>query len=101
MKNCYVVQHSDQMHCHKCKLTWDMNDQYPPECEGNNVKVGDSVKWLGRKVGSCKDDDKFSIGNNYRVCMIHESNGDVEIELPDYRYNHIIIRAGITEYENN
>lgn len=31
-KSCYARQYSDQMHCHKCGLVWDMNDPDPPSC---------------------------------------------------------------------
>lgn len=30
---CKARQYSDQMICHLCKLTWDMNDMDPPECK--------------------------------------------------------------------
>ena len=29
---CEAKQHSDQMVCAKCQLTWDMNDPHPPDC---------------------------------------------------------------------
>ncbi len=29
---CEAYQVSDQMTCTQCSLTWDMNDQDPPEC---------------------------------------------------------------------
>lgn len=29
---CAARQYSDQMHCGKCGLTWDMNDPEPPRC---------------------------------------------------------------------
>jgi len=29
---CQARQHSDQMHCAKCRLTWDANDPDPPVC---------------------------------------------------------------------
>lgn len=31
--NCKAVQHSDQMVCESCGLTWDMNDPSPPKCK--------------------------------------------------------------------
>lgn len=31
-KACYAHQYSDQMHCHKCGLVWDMDDPDPPQC---------------------------------------------------------------------
>lgn len=30
--NCKVIQHSDQMVCKSCGLTWDINDPSPPSC---------------------------------------------------------------------
>ena len=30
--NCKAIQHSDQMVCKSCGLTWNMNDLSPPEC---------------------------------------------------------------------
>lgn len=30
--DCQAIQHSDQMHCSVCNLTWDMNDSDPPRC---------------------------------------------------------------------
>lgn len=30
--NCKAIQHSDQMVCESCGLTWDMNDPSPPVC---------------------------------------------------------------------
>lgn len=30
--SCEARQYSDQMHCKRCDLTWDMNDYDPPEC---------------------------------------------------------------------
>lgn len=32
MTTCAARQYSDQMHCAKCGLTWDMNDPEPPKC---------------------------------------------------------------------
>ncbi len=29
---CSAVQYSDQKVCNKCGLTWDMNDDDPPDC---------------------------------------------------------------------
>lgn len=29
---CEARQYSDQMHCGRCGLQWDMNDDDPPEC---------------------------------------------------------------------
>lgn len=29
---CQAVQHSDQMSCDRCNLTWDTNDSSPPAC---------------------------------------------------------------------
>lgn len=31
-KLCQAVQYSDQKHCKRCGLTWDMNDPEPPAC---------------------------------------------------------------------
>lgn len=31
---CFAVQHSDQMRCLECDLTWDTNDPHPPACRG-------------------------------------------------------------------
>lgn len=33
MRECEARQYSDQMHCKKCNLTWDMNDLDPPKCK--------------------------------------------------------------------
>lgn len=62
------------------------------------VKLGGQVTWLGRKQGSCSNDDKFVVGQPYSVCHIYDSNHDVEIELPDCP-PHVTIRAGQSEYE--
>ena len=32
LSNCEARQYSDQMHCDRCGLAWDMNDDDPPEC---------------------------------------------------------------------
>lgn len=29
---CKARQHSDQMICGRCRLTWDVNDLDPPKC---------------------------------------------------------------------
>lgn len=61
------------------------------------IKVGDSVSWLGRKVGSCSNDGRFVPGQHYQVWMIYPSNLDLEIE----QYidgEHVTIRAGKDEY---
>lgn len=29
---CESFQSSDQKVCHRCKLSWDMNDPFPPSC---------------------------------------------------------------------
>lgn len=29
---CSARQYSDEMHCHKCGLVWDVNDPDPPIC---------------------------------------------------------------------
>lgn len=31
-KSCEAEQHSDAMVCHRCKMSWDMNDPQPPNC---------------------------------------------------------------------
>ena len=33
---CQAVQQSDQKHCAACGLTWDMNDDDPPDCRQGN-----------------------------------------------------------------
>jgi len=30
--DCFAVQHSDQMFCVGCNVTWDINDPAPPKC---------------------------------------------------------------------
>ena len=35
---CQARQYSDQKHCERCNLTWDMNDFDPPECLTIRVK---------------------------------------------------------------
>lgn len=37
--NCRAVQHSDQMHCAICNLTWDMNDHVPPPCRPRSARL--------------------------------------------------------------
>ncbi|KZX77291.1 hypothetical protein A3715_11295 [Oleiphilus sp. HI0009] len=69
---------------------------FPLELYGK-VKLGDSVTWLGRKQGSCSEDDKFKAGNEYKVVMIYPTNFDLEIELSDSP-PHVTIRAGQDEY---
>lgn len=32
-QKCAARKYSDQMHCSRCALTWDMNDPVPPWCE--------------------------------------------------------------------
>lgn len=32
-RECKARQHSDQKHCDRCGLVWDMNDPEPPECK--------------------------------------------------------------------
>ena len=34
---CQAYQCSGQMVCKPCKLTWDMNDGYPPQCAPERV----------------------------------------------------------------
>jgi hypothetical protein len=29
---CRARRYSDQMHCAVCRLTWDTNDENPPQC---------------------------------------------------------------------
>lgn len=36
---CDIHQHSDQMKCHRCNLTWDTNDPDPPKCSYPLVQV--------------------------------------------------------------
>ena len=33
MKTCDAIQHSDQMVCETCNISWDVNDQHPPFCK--------------------------------------------------------------------
>ena len=44
--NCEVYCIGDQYHCDHCTLTWDINDQDPPEC----VNVVPVTKQEGIKI---------------------------------------------------
>jgi hypothetical protein len=63
----------------------------------SSTKIGDSVIWLGRKLGSCSNDAKFVIGEKYSVAHIYPSNLDVEIEQY-IEGDHVTTRAGLTEF---
>lgn len=39
MSKCKAIQYSDQMSCHECSLVWDMNDNDPPACKSESLKV--------------------------------------------------------------
>jgi len=43
--SCEARQYSDQKHCRRCGLTWDMNDPSPPRCRDSKA-VG--LEWLAR-----------------------------------------------------
>ena len=43
MSKCKAVQHSDQMVCDLCNLTWDMNDPHPPKSTKCNPIVSDNA----------------------------------------------------------
>lgn len=50
--SCEARQHSDQMICHKCGLSWDTNDPDPPECnDGVRVEVGSKPQGTKPKRG--------------------------------------------------
>lgn len=36
---CQARQHSDQMTCSACDITWDMNDRNPPNCRPSLITV--------------------------------------------------------------
>jgi hypothetical protein len=42
MRTCQARRYSDQMHCGRCGLTWDINDPEPPTCatEGQHRASG-------------------------------------------------------------
>lgn len=61
------------------------------------VKLWDKVVWNGRKYGSCEDDHKFTVGEKYPVCMIYESNSDLELSI-DTGTEQFCIRAHKDEY---
>lgn len=55
---CKAKQYGDQMVCHKCQETWDVNDWEPPECNKDKETFvanaddfyeafKDALKWLG------------------------------------------------------
>lgn len=62
------------------------------------LNIGDHVVWLGRKAGGGTHDNKFRVGERYRVVYIYPSNCDVEIELADAAPL-ITTRAGEDEYQ--
>jgi hypothetical protein len=33
MSRCAARQHSDMMHCVRCGISWDTNDEAPPRCK--------------------------------------------------------------------
>lgn len=51
---CRAIQYSDEMHCAKCKLRWDVNDPNPPECrdnvEANKISESPYMPPLTRRV---------------------------------------------------
>lgn len=47
--NCKAIQHSDQMVCESCGLTWDMNDPSPPVCRVPLPVVKTVFLFLNRK----------------------------------------------------
>lgn len=59
---CEAVQYSDQMHCARCGIQYDVNDQDPPECFGDYTngpkaaprslapKPDESAKEYGRRT---------------------------------------------------
>ncbi|MBB1352388.1 MULTISPECIES: hypothetical protein [Pseudoalteromonas] len=60
------------------------------------VAIGDKVEWLGRKEGSCINDDKFVVGEHYIVAAIYPINFDLELQGSE---DECTIRAGKTEYK--
>lgn len=30
--SCHAIRSSDEMHCARCRLRWDVNDEDPPPC---------------------------------------------------------------------
>jgi len=61
----------------------------------HKVRLGETVTWLGRRIGSSVNDSYFIVGKQYEVCYIYESSGDIELQgdLPE-----ITIRASDSEY---
>lgn len=55
-RDCKARQFSDQMYCHKCNLTWDVNDPEPPECgsgkQWHTEVMRENLKRLKRSKGS-------------------------------------------------
>ena len=39
MTSCQARQYSDEMHCARCRLRWDVNDPSPPACQPHVLTV--------------------------------------------------------------
>ena len=48
--SCQARRYSDQMHCAKCRLAWDVNDPDPPLC-GQQVATRDMQERLENSTG--------------------------------------------------
>ena len=60
------------------------------------VAIGDKVVWLGRKVGSCSNDNQFIAGEPYTVAAIYPSNFDLVLQGEKDEHT---TRAGESEYK--
>lgn len=47
---CQARRYSDEMHCTKCHLRWDVNDPEPPLC-GHKMAARDIQERLDNSVG--------------------------------------------------
>lgn len=43
---CHATQHSDEMNCTKCHISWDVNDPRPPACKVAHTP-GTMTLWPG------------------------------------------------------
>lgn len=50
-KTCEARRYSDQMHCARCNITWDMNDSDPPVCPLNTTERADGRGTLDNLLG--------------------------------------------------
>lgn len=73
--NCQARQHSDQMICAPCGLTWDINDPEPPECHRNIKRAAEASPVMPHRYGQGRLPDQLPADLASEMVKTYLANG--------------------------